>query len=254
MLLFGIPIWRIILIAILILLVVKRADVVAIFAKTKYNKRMFFESMKIFKIADKVGNLSVGNKILLGYVCLRCGEIDEARKHLQFCMTLTKEKTAQRYQIKNLLSLVSWKEGNLDEAIEALEEVIEDGYKTTTIYENLGIFYNLSGDCEKALKFNLEAYDYNSDDPIILDNLAEAYAKAGDLEKATEMYENLVNQDPPPRFPEAYYGYGLVLIERGQREKGLDMIKKSFEKPYSYLSIKTKEEIQELFVSKGGIL
>ena len=250
--LFGIPIWRIILIVLLIILVVKRADLVAGFAKVKYNKRQFPEAMKIFKAADKIGNLSVGNKILLGYVCLRCGALEEARKHLRLCITLTKRDSADRNQVKNLLALVSWKEGELDEAIEELEEVVETGYKNTVIYQNLGILYNLSGDHEKALKFNQEAYEYNKDDHIICDNLADSYAICGEYDKAAEIYADLMERDPQPRFPEAYYGYGKVLIAQGKTEEGLEMIRQSLTKPFSYLSIRPKEDIEALYRSYGG--
>ena len=41
---FGIPIWRIVLVVILIFLVVKRADLVAAFAKMKYQKRQYPET------------------------------------------------------------------------------------------------------------------------------------------------------------------------------------------------------------------
>lgn len=249
---FGIPIWRIVLIVVLIFLVVKRADLVAGVAKIKYNKRQFPQAMKIFKTADKIGNLSVGNKILLGYVCLRCGELEEARKNLRLCLTLTKRDSPDRNQVKNLLALVSWKEGNLADAIDELEEVVDSGYKNTVIYQNLGILYNLSDDKEKALKFNQEAYEYNSDDHIICDNLADAYSISGEYEKAAEIYADLMERDPKPRFPEAYYGYGKVLIALGKKEEGMEMIRTSLTKPFSYLSIRPKEEIEELYRSYGG--
>ena len=51
--------------------------------------------------------------------------------------------------------LTAWKQGHLDEAIEELEEAVNADYRTTQIYQNLGILYNLSDDHEKALKFNL---------------------------------------------------------------------------------------------------
>lgn len=252
--LFGIPIWRIILIIVLIYIVVQRANLVAIPAKIIYHQRKYPESLKIFKIADKIGNLNLVNKILLGYVCLRCGEVENARKHLQLAVTLTQRGSADRNKIKNILALTSWKEGHLDEAIEDLEEVIESGFRSTVIYENLGIFYNLSGDKEKALKFNLEAYDYNSDDLIICDNLANTYFLMGEYDKAKELYDDILNREPAPHFPEAYYGYGEVLIALGQKDEGLEMIKKSFDYPFSFLSIKSKEEIEEMYKSYGGTI
>lgn len=249
---FGIPIWRIVLVVVLIFLVVKRADLVASFAKIKYNKRDYQQAMKIFQVADKVGNLNAQNKMLLGYVCLRCGELEQARKHLNLCKGLIPKGRPERNQVKNLLALVSWKEGNLNDAIEMLEEILADGYRNTQIYQNLGIMYNLSGDSEKAIAFHKEAMEFNADDQIIRDNLADGYAIAERWNDAAEVYEALVNDDPEPRFPEAFYGYGKVLIALGRREEGLAMIKKSLDKPFSYLSIRTKEEIEDLYRSNGG--
>ena len=245
--LFGIPIWRLILIVVLILLVIKRANIVAMFAKWKYSKGDYFGSLKIFRMADKIGNLNIGNKILLGYNCLRCGELDAARKIFNQIIMLTKRGSADRFRTKSLLALVEWKDGNLNEAIELMEEIFEDGYKNTNMYQNLGILYNLKGNGEQAVKFNLEGYEYNKDDNIIADNLADAYAINGEYERSAEIYEELINRDPEPRFPEAYYGYGKVLIQLGEKERGLELIRKALEKPYSFLSIRSKEEIEKLY-------
>ena len=106
--------------------------------------------------------------------------------------------------------------------------------------------YNLSGDYEKALKFNLEAYEYNSDDNIIVDNLADTYSLMGNYEEAEKIYKDLINRDPEPRFPEAYYGYGKVLIELGRKSEGIEMIEKSLTKPFSFLSLKPKEDIEKM--------
>ena len=246
---FGIDLWRILLCVFLIFIVVKRANLVAIFAKRSYAKRDYEKSLKIFRVADKIGNLSVANKELFGYTLLRCGFVDEAQTQLRGILPLTKRQSAQRYQLKNLIALTYWKQGNLSDAIEEMEEIIDDGYKNTQIYQNLGIFYNLCGDMEKAVKFNEEAYDYNKDDNIICDNLADAYARSGNYEKAAEIYEDLMNRDPEPRFPEAYYGYGNVLIQLGDKERGRELIEKSLTKPFSYLSIRPKEEIEQMLES-----
>ena len=243
---FGIPIWRIILCVVLIFIVFKRANIVAVFAKRKYIKKNYEGAIKIFKIANTIGNMSVKNKSFYGYALLRCGKIDEAETVLRDTLSLTKSETADRYQVKNLIAIAYWKKGCLDDAIEELEDVIDRNYKTTQIYQNLGIFYNLSDDYDRALKFNLEAYEYNKDDDIICDNLADIYAIRGEYDKAKEIYEELLNHDPEPRFPEAYYGYGKVLIKLGEKEKGIELIEKSLTKPFSFLSIHPKEEIEEL--------
>lgn len=244
--LFGIDLWRILLCAVLIFLVVRRANLVAFFGKIKFSKGDNDGALKIFNIANKIGNLNTANLMLYGYVLLRSGKTDEAEVQFRRLLPITKRESPERHKLQNMLALTYWKQGHLDEAIEELEEAVNAGYKTTQIYQNLGILYNLSDNHEKALKFNLEAYDYNDDDNIIMDNLADAYAINGDLEKSAEVYEKLMKRDPEPRFPEAYYGYGRVLIKLGQREKGIDMIEKSLTKSFSYMSIKTRDEVEKM--------
>ncbi len=243
---FGIDLWRIILCAVLIYIVVRRANLVASFAKQSYAKRDYEKSLKIFRVANKIGNLNSSNRLLYAYVLLRLGYVEESQLELRRLLPYTKPETADRYQVKNLLALGYWKQGNLAEAIEEMEEITAGNYKNTMIYQNLGILYNLSNDKEKALNFNLEAFDYNSDDNIITDNLADAYAINGDFEKAAEVYKELINRTPEPHFPEAYYGYGKVLIRLGEKQEGIKMIEKSLTKPFSFLSIRTKDEIEKL--------
>lgn len=239
-------IWRIILCVILIFIVVKRAAIVALFAKYKYSKGDYYGALKIFNVADKIGNLGVGDKILYGYNCLRCGELEKAKKAFDVAYMLTKPETADRHRVRSLQALLAWKQEDLETAVEYLEEVYESGFKNTNLYQNLGIMYNLSGDYEKALKFNLEAYEYNSDDNIIVDNLADTYSLMGNYEEAEKIYKDLINRDPEPRFPEAYYGYGKVLIELGRKSEGIEMIEKSLTKPFSFLSLKPKEDIEKM--------
>ena len=43
------------------------------------------------------------------------------------------------------------------------------------IYETLGYLYIEAGDTEKALVFNQSALEYDDEDPISLDNLAQTY-------------------------------------------------------------------------------
>ncbi len=80
---FGIDIWRIATCAVLIYFVVMRANIVAIFAKRHYARRDYEKSLRIFSIADKIGNMNVQNKLLYGYVLLRVGRVEDAMVQLE---------------------------------------------------------------------------------------------------------------------------------------------------------------------------
>lgn len=241
---FGMDLWRIILCVVLIVIVIKRANIVAFFAKPKYAKGNYEGALKILRVANKIGNLNLKNKEMYGYVLLRCGYDDEAYREFRELLLLTKPNSPSRYQVKLLIALALWKKGELKEATEEMEEIVEAGYKTTQIYQNLGILYNLGDDKDKALKFNLEAYEYNKDDNVICDNLADIYAIRGEYEKSADIYEEFIDRNPA--FPEAYYGYGRVLFALGQKEDGIQLIEESLTKTFSYLSVKSKEEVEKM--------
>ena len=52
-------VWKLLLLVALVIIIVKRAGIVALFAKYKYSKGDYNGALKIFRIADKVGNLSL---------------------------------------------------------------------------------------------------------------------------------------------------------------------------------------------------
>lgn len=230
------------LIILILFLIIKRNSLLCTYAKLKYNRGDIDGAEKLYSKAFKKGTPSPDHQLFYGYILLRKGKLEKARQVLGVA-SMSKAKPLLKARIKAMRALVTWKEGDIDTAIEMLEEVIAE-FKNTAIYQDLGLLYILKGDKEKALKFNLEAYDFNSDDNVIMDNLAEAYALCGEMDKSEETYEKLLEREP--RFAEAYWGYGELLIKKGEREKGLELIRKSLEKRITFLSILQKEEIEEL--------
>ncbi len=232
----------IILIVVLAFFIWKRSQVLALVAKVSYQRGQTEKAFKFFKVASKIGRLSAGDMMFYGYILLRAGELELSHEVLTRA-SLNASKTPMKRRIKSILALVIWKEGDLDTAIEMMEDVMED-FKSTNTYQNLGLMYVLKGDGKKALEFNLKAHEYNSDDLVIMDNLAESYAISGDIEKAKEIYLKLLEKEPG--FPEPYYSYGMILAGEGKKEEGLELMKKSLSKRFSFLSVKDKAEVEAL--------
>jgi len=237
-----------------------RADIFAYFARVQYGGGKRTKALRMMRRADKLGPMSSGNRILYAYLALRLGNPDEAYRILNEVyigarkVRKADKRNDQKQRAKAMLALVYWKNGELDTAIEMLEEVFED-FKNTNVYENLGLLLVLKAKDfpefrQKALDFNLAAYEYNDTDNVIVDNLAEAYAVSGDLQKARETYEKLLERDPA--FPEAYYGYGRILIALGEKEKGIEFLKKALGFDFSFLSILKRDEVEELVEKLEG--
>ncbi|MDF2987386.1 MAG: tetratricopeptide repeat protein [Eubacterium sp.] len=177
-----------------------------------------------------------------GYVLLKYGRLEEAMKIFDEQLRSPKLSNNELYDTQSNYALGLWKQGKLDEAIKLFEEIIPK-YKNTSIYGSLGYLYNLSGDLEKALKFNLEAADYNSTGGVILDNLGQTYYFLEDYVKSKEVFTKLITLNP--KFPEAYYDYALVLEKLGDKEKCIEMLKNSQLYKLNYLSAITKEDIEK---------
>lgn len=224
----------------------KRSDILCLYGRRTFYTGKQEKALKIFRFAEKIGKFSPQNNMQYGYIFLRIGDLDNARKYLTLA-TFGARNSVFKNRVRTILALVSWKEGNLDGAIEMLEDII-DGYKNTTIYQNLGLMYVLKGDSEKALEFNLEAYDYNSDDLIICDNLAESYVLSGNFDEASKLYEKILESEP--HFPEPYYSYGALLCDMGEKDRGIELIRQSLTKRFSFLSEKTKDEVEKLLEEK----
>ena len=153
-------IW-IIFILVLYLLFKSRSDMVAAVARIKYVKGDTPNAIKLYKFANKIGKMTFDNRLQYAYCTLREGDIDEANKLFNM-MAMEKISPAQRGQLKQSHALVLWKRGDIDGAIEMLEEVHSQFISTTT-YGSLGYMYIHRGKLEKALEYNLEAYEYNND-------------------------------------------------------------------------------------------
>lgn len=207
----------------------------------KHSEGKVAECIEYYKKASKAKSASNNTKLIYGNLLLKNARIEEAEKVFS---ELPKKKLEIKDEIllKGNLAVVAYKKGNLNEAISILEELHNNDIKATYIYQNLGCFYIMDVQYDKALNFNLEAYNYDSSDNVILDNLGQSYYFNKYYDKAKEIYDTLLEKEP--NFPEPYYNYGLVLLEKGNKEKALEMMNKALKTKISFLCTLTKEDIE----------
>lgn len=198
-----------------------------------------------------MGGMNFDAALNCGYFFLKNGFLTEARVIFNRLQMEGKLNPLQKKRLKSVRALVVWKDGQLDDAVEMLEELMEDGYKTSAVYETIGLFYIIGKDAEKALKLCTEAYEYDSDDDVLLDNLAEAYALCGEKTKAKELYEKLLERSP--RFPEPYFNYGVMLMEEGRHSEGVEYIGKALEQNFSFLSVLSRERVEDIYFAHRRI-
>lgn len=245
-------IFVIVVVLIVVISIWKRGTLVVGMAVNALSKGDKEKAERLYRLADKIGGMGFDATLNCGYFFIKNGYVDEARVIFNRTAMSGKLDKLKKQRLKSINSLVLWKDGQLDDAIESLEGLIEEGYITSVVYETLGLFYIIKKDKEKAMKLCLEAYEYNPDDDVIVDNLAEAYVLCGEKAKAMELYEELLENEPD--FPDAYYGYGVLLMEEGKYEEGIEYIGEALDKKFSFLSTLSRERVEEIYYTHKKII
>lgn len=223
-----------------VLVYMSRAVIYSMRGSKAYSRGMTDEAIRLFGKAYATKKASVRASVSYAYILLKNADLAKADEIMTQVLKENGNSPDLPY-IKSIMALVLWKKGELDAAVEMLEEVIKV-YKTTSVYGSLGYLLILQGNLEKALQFNLEAYDYNSSDKIIQDNLGQNYYLLGMYDKSDEVYKPLLEK--APGFPEPYYGYSLLLLAMGRKDEALEYMKKALGYKFSFLSTISREEIE----------
>ena len=151
--------------------------------------------------------------------------------------------TAYRIRLFVNYSAAEYKLGDMDGAIANMENIASKN-KTGDIYTVLGYLYVEAGDLEKAISFNEEGLAYDDEDPIVLDNLGQAYYRlAGDKEKARSYFEKAIsikdNQIDTLWFLSRYD------VEEGKTEEAIKKLEKALQGNFSVLNYATKAKVEE---------
>lgn len=208
-------------------------------ASNKYKKGDFEGALNDLKSAISLEPKNAKVRSTYAFLLLKLGYTDEAAVQLEEAFKLASDTDKNAMRVTK--SLVLWKQGKLDEAIDELTDLIKD-YENTNVYATLGFLLLEKGDLEKALEFNLQAKDYNSSNPIILDNLGATYLHLGEIDKALETYEEAIKCKP--NFPEAFYNYAKVLEKKGDLDRALYMTRHALTLRFWSTSTVSKEEVE----------
>ena len=149
----------------------------------------------------------------------------------------------QRCQLLTNYAVASWKLGRTDYAVELLQEVYRKG-KNGAIYTTLGYLLIEKGDFAETLAFNQEAVDYDDEDPVALDNLAQTYYRLGnDREEARKWFEKALAFKPEAI--DTNYFLALYDIEEGQYDRAREKLEIAKNGRLSPLNYATPERIDE---------
>ena len=211
-------------------------------AMRNYTKGKKTKAMDWFERGYKMG-MKTNQKNTYAYYLLREGRVAKCEEVLSSMLAFRSQKPIEKAQIKATYAMLLMKTGRLYQAIEELEEIFPT-FKNSSTYGSLGFCYLVQGNMQKALEFNKEAYDYNSDDLIIVDNLMQTYAKLGEFDKAYELSQILMEKEPI--FREAYYDAAVIEYQMGKTEDALKRLDYALTIPTSFLTTVSDEIINNL--------
>lgn len=165
-------------------------------------------------------------------------KVKEILKHAEKASDLTPDRKRQLF---TNYAAAQYKLGEIDKAVNLLEAAHRKS-PCGLIYQTLGYLYIELGDKEKALQYNMEALDYDDEDAIVLDNVAQTYYRLlddketakGYFEKALEIKDGQID---------TLYFLSRYDLEKGDRAAAIEKLTTASEGRFSPLNYATKEMI-----------
>ncbi len=204
------------------------------------------KTLEQFAKAEAAGRLGAETTASYVYLLLKNGRDDEAQVLVSRALSGRKGKPLKESD-KRLLTtyraLALRQKGELTEAVELLEGLHAEGYRTSALYGNLGFFLLETGDLDRAEELCTEAAEWAPDGKVILDNLGTLRLMKKEWDQALEVYGRLLALDP--KFPEAWWGAGRAALETGDKDEARRRWEKALTLPFNALTTVKKTEIEE---------
>lgn len=208
-------------------------------ATTLYSKDKHTQANALFDQAYAGGITSARSRLLCANNYLRRGYFQKAYDLVQ---PLLKHKDARiSSAAKSTQGIALWKLGQTPQSVQLLREVFHAG-KNGVIYGTLGCVL-IDYDLDEAERFNLEAYDYDEDDAVVLDNLGQIYYRKGELEKARDYLKRALHRRPTQA--DSLYLMALIEHQQGNLENARKLLEISLKKPISCVCMVTQQKAEE---------
>lgn len=216
-------------------------------ALIKHQKGQKEEALKMYEELYQNGLVQASYMLPYSVLLLRSGEegafakVREIMVKAQKAPDLTDER---RSQLLMNYAIAVWKLGDLDKAISTLEASHQKNPNSLT-YQSLGFLYIETGDADKALNYNLEALEYDEEDPITLDNLGQVYYRLKGDKETARGYFNKAHELKPAQIDTLYF---LALLDEqdGKLNEAKEKMETALEGSFSPLNHVTRKMAQDL--------
>ncbi|MDR1263689.1 MAG: tetratricopeptide repeat protein [Oscillospiraceae bacterium] len=201
------------------------------------------QALKLYEDAFNKGCTRAAVRIGYAVLLLRTGRSADSVTQLRLAEKASDVTKEQKTQIITHFAVAQYKLGNLPRALELLRELFNKK-KTGLLYGTLGYLLVESGDYDEALSFNKEAVDYDDEDPICLDNLAQVYYRLGNDKASAEPLFRKALKIKPESLDTLYF-LAQYDIERGDGDSAREKLEKAAKGRFSPLNYATPEMVQQ---------
>lgn len=221
------------------------------------SKGQIEEARKMY--AEAVAGGMTDPRLLLAYsvLLIRAEAYQEAKDLLVKTQKAPALNAEQKQQLFMNYAVCCFKLGDIARGIDLLEKQ-HLRQPTCLIYETLGCLYVEAGEMarkagneeeaaaylDKALKLNQEAIDYDEEDPIIQDNMAQTYYRlAGDKTKAKEYFDK-AHKLKATQIDTLWF-LSRYDVEAGNNAAALEKLNAALEGRFSPLNYANKQMIED---------
>ncbi len=211
----------------------------------KYSADGDFKAARdILRKAASRPNATDDVKMEYSYILMRTGQFEEAEQIINVILSKPVDNNLRGRAILQRC-LCYYKQNNLSEALSDAYELYNEGFRNMTLYGLLGYFKVLENPrSQETFDFCLEAYDYASDDRDICDNLLICYYSRGEYQKAKEISDSVLENNP--RFVEAWYHGAQIDVKLGDYKSAKEKLDKIDDCNRSYMTTISVEEVENL--------
>ncbi len=211
-------------------------------ASRKYQSGDTESAKRLFEEALAMGLNDPRYILSYSILLLRNGDYQKARELLVAHQNNPMLAGESKRQLYVNYSVCMYKLGDMEKAIRILEGQ-HAKEPTGLIYQTLGYLYVEAGDKDKAVVYNQEALEYDDEDPIALDNLAQTYYRlTNDKAKAKEYFLKALEQKPSQI--DTLYFLAQYDIADGDKAAAREKLQKALEGRFSPLNHATKEIVE----------
>jgi len=215
-------------------------------ALMKHQKGEMEEAKKMYNELYENGYISCAYLLPYCVVLLREGGEEnylKVKEILKRCEKAPDINDDRRQQLWMNYAVAQYKLGEMEKALQLLERSHQKSPCGIT-YGALGYLYIEAGMTEKALEYNLEAVEYDDEDSVLLDNLAQTYYRlVGDKEKAKEYFEKALEYKEGQI--DTLYFLSLYDEEAGDYAAAAQKLEKALAGRFSALNYATRPLVEE---------